>query len=83
MLVPERGDPTTKIGLFMFRSIQALRIIRLLAASQALPIQSMSRLAGRRSIQKLPSPRQVEFPRRFLHFAMLSTRKTTISFALL
>lgn len=36
MLVPERGDPTTKIGLFRLRCMQALRIIRLLARSQVL-----------------------------------------------
>jgi hypothetical protein len=63
MLVPERGDPTTKIGLFVLRCIQALRIIRLLATSQALRIQSMSLFAERRSIQKLPSPHQGELSR--------------------
>jgi|SRR5262245_31310472 len=35
MLVPERGDPTTKIGLFVLRSILVLGIIHLFAASQA------------------------------------------------
>jgi hypothetical protein len=35
MLVPERGDPTTKIGLFVSRCIQVLRIIHLFASSQA------------------------------------------------
>src|SRR2546430_175576 len=28
MLVPERGDPTTKIGLFMLRCIQAFTIVK-------------------------------------------------------
>ncbi len=36
MLVPERGDPTIKIGLFMLRCIQTLWIICLLVSSQAL-----------------------------------------------
>lgn len=35
MLVPERGDPTTKIGLFVLRCILVLGIIHLFASSQA------------------------------------------------
>lgn len=38
MLVPERGDPTTKTGLFMLRCIQPQWIIRLFTSSQALSI---------------------------------------------
>jgi hypothetical protein len=38
MLVPERGDPTTKTGLFMLRCIQPLWVISLFTSSQALSI---------------------------------------------
>jgi hypothetical protein len=44
MLVPERGDPTTKIGLVMLRCIQVLRIIHLFAGSQALRIRLITLL---------------------------------------
>jgi len=35
MLVPERGDPTTKTGLFTLRCIQPLWVISLFLSSQA------------------------------------------------
>ncbi len=55
MLVPERGDPTTKIGLFMLRCMQTLRIISLLASSQALSMLTVGAFFSKATFCTLPT----------------------------